>query len=221
MNVRLAAIGQAVLQALTARRGRLLVAAALVSGFTAAATAAPTQEITLQLSRSPDPVTKVERIFFRGAISTRAAGEQVTVMYQRCGFNFSTAIAGAFTQEGGVWEAAPSMAVASGIFRARWDNRLSSPVRYRAPAHVFFSRQRGRMFRVAVTAEAGLGARFVALQCLAGGRWVHLRRIRLGLDGAYTAEFRVPRRGLTLRIFVPEATAAPCYTASASQTVRS
>jgi hypothetical protein len=221
VNARLVAVRQAVHQVATARRGRLLVATALVSGFTAAATAAPMQEITLQLSRSPDPVTKVERIFFRGAISSRAAGEQVTVMYQRCGFNFSTAIAAAFTQEGGVWEAAPNAAVASGTFRARWDNRLSSPVRYRAPAHVFFSRQRGRKFRVAVTAEARLGGRFVALQRLAGGRWVHVRRIRLGLDGAYTAEFRVPRRGLTLRIYVPEATAAPCYTASASQTVRS
>jgi hypothetical protein len=194
---------------------------ALLSASAATAAAAPTQELTLQLSRAPDPVTKVERIFFSGAIPSRAAGEYVTVMYQKCGFNFSTAIAGATTQENGVWEAAPSAAVASGSFRARWNNRLSSPVRYRSPAHVFFSRQRGRMFRVAVTAEAKLGGRFVALQRLAGGRWVHVRRIRLGIDGAYSAEFRVPRRGLTLRIFVPEATAAPCYTASASQTVRS
>jgi hypothetical protein len=206
---------------MTARRGRLLVAAVLVSAFAATAAAGPTQELTLQLSRAPDPVTKVERIFFSGAIPSRAAGEYVSVMYQKCGFNFSTAIAGATTQEGGVWEAAPSIAVASGTFRARWNNRLSSPLRYRSPAHVFFSRQRGRIFRVAVTAEARLGRRVVALQRLAGGRWRHVRRIRLGIDGAYSATFAVPRRGLTLRIFVPAATAAPCYTAAASQTVRS
>jgi hypothetical protein len=221
MNARLAAVRQPILQAMSARRGRLLVAAALLSAFAANAAAAPTQDLTLQLSRSPDPVTKVERIIFSGAIPSRAAGEYVSVMYQKCGFNFSTAIAGATTQENGVWEAAPSIAVASGVFRARWNNRLSSPVRYRSPAHVFFSRQRGRIFRVAVTAEAKLGGRFVALQRLAGGRWTHVRRIRLGIDGAYSATFAVPTRGLRLRIFVPAATAAPCYTASASQTVRS
>jgi hypothetical protein len=206
---------------MTARRGHLLVAAALLAAFAATAAAAPTQEVTLRLERSPDPVTKVERIFFAGAISSRAAGESVTVMYQRCGLQFSTAVAAATTQEGGVWEAAPSVAVASGLFRARWNNRLSDPVRYRAPAHVFFSKQRGRTFRVAVTAEAKLAGRVVALQRLSGGRWVHVRRIRLELDGAYVAEFKVPRRGLRLRIFVPAATAAPCYAASASQTVRS
>ena len=206
---------------MTARRGHLLVAVALLAAFAATAAAAPTQEFTLRLSRSPDPVTKVDRIIFSGTIPSRAAGEYVSVMYERCGLNFSTAIAGATTQEGGVWEAVPSVATASGVFRARWNNRLSSPVRYRAPARVFFSRQRGRIFRVAVTAEAKLGGRFVALQRLAGGRWVHVRRIRLEIEGAYSATFAVPRRGLTLRIFVPAATAAPCYVASASQTVRS
>jgi hypothetical protein len=207
---------------MTATRGRLLLAAALVAAFAATATkAATSQEVTLQLNRSPDPVTKVERVFFRGVVSSRAAGEQVTVMYERCGFNFSTAVAGTFTQDGGVWEVSPTVAVASGVFRARWNNRLSSPVRYRAPAHVFFSKQRGRTFRVAVTAEARLGGRIVALQRLAGGRWTHVRRIRLNLDGAYTAEFKVPTRGLSLRIYVPEKTAAPCYAPAASQTVRS
>jgi hypothetical protein len=200
---------------------------ALAAAFAATSAAAPAQEVTLNLSRAPDPVTKTERVVFSGVIPTRAAGEYVTVMYEKCGFNFSTAIAGATTQEGGVWEASPSVAVASGVFRARWNNRLSAPVRYRAPARVFFSRQRGRKFRVAVTAEAKLKGGFVALQRLAGGRWVHVRRIRLtiegsaGYGGAYWAEFKVLRRGLTLRIFVPEATAAPCYVAAASQPVRS
>ena len=221
MKAHLVAVRQAVQRGTGPGRGRLLVAVALLSGFTAAAAAAPAQEITLQLSRSPDPVTKVERIFFRGVISSRAAGEQVTVMYERCGFKFSTAVAGTFTQEGGAWEVSPNVPVASGVFRARWNNRLSSPVRYRAPAHVFFSKQRGQRFRVAVTAEARLGGRVVALQRLAGGRWTHVRRIRLQLDGAYVAEFKVPRRGLALRIYVPEKTAAPCYAPAASQTVRS
>jgi hypothetical protein len=206
---------------MTAKRVHLLVAAALLSGLAATAAAAPTQEPTLQLSRSPDPVTKVERILFSGAIPSRAAGEYVTVMYQKCGFNFSTAIAGAMTQENGVWEAAPSIFVSSGVFRARWNNRLSSPVRYRSPAHVFFSKAGGRKFRVAVTAEAKLGGQFVALQRLAGGRWTHVRRIRLRIDQAYSATFAVPKPGLTLRIYVPAATAAPCYTASASRTIRS
>jgi hypothetical protein len=209
------------------RKCSVLAFTLVLATLAATSAAAPAQEVTLQLSRSPDPVTRTDRVVFSGAISSRAAGEYVTVMYQKCGFRFSTAIAGATTQEGGIWEASPSVGVASGVFRARWNNRLSEPVRYRAPARVFFSRQRGRKFRVAVTAEAKLNGRFVALQRLVGGRWVHVRRIRLGIGGsagyggAYWAEFAVPRRGLTLRIFVPQATAAPCYVASASQSVRS
>jgi hypothetical protein len=201
---------------------RLVVAGiAVVGALASAAAGALTQEVTLQLSRSPDPVTKTDRIIFSGAIPSREAGEYVSVVYEKCGYNFSTAVAGAITQEGGRWEAAPSVAVASGVFRARWNNRVSNPVRYRAPARVFFSKQRGQTFRVAVTAEAKLNGRFVALQRLAGGRWVHVRRIRLEVEGAYVASFKVPRRGLRLRIFVPDKTAAPCYEAAASQTVRS
>jgi hypothetical protein len=209
-------------------RSRCTLGFALIVGLLAgAAAAAPAQEPTLSLSRSPDPVTRNDRVVFSGTIPTRQAGEYVSVMFERCGANFATAIAGATTQEGGVWEASPTVAVGSGVFRARWNNRLSDPVRYRAPARIYFSRQRGRKFRVAVTAEAKLSSQFVALQRLAGGRWVHVRRIKLGIagsagyGGAYWAEFVVPRRGLTLRIFVPEGTAAPCYAASASQSVRS
>ncbi len=198
-----------------------LAVAALVAALASGAWAAAPEDVSLNLNRAIDPITKTERVTFSGAISSQAGAELVTVMYQKCGTNFFTSVAAAQTLEGGTWAASPTAAISSGIFRARWKNDQSDPVRYRAPARVYFSRGRGREFRVAVVADTILNSRFVLLQRLSGGRWVHVRRIRLELDGAYSAEFKVQKRGLRLRIVVPEKTAAPCYAPAVSQTVRS
>lgn len=198
-----------------------LAVALLVAALASGAWAAVPEDVSLNLNRAIDPVTKTERVTFSGTISSDAGAELVTVMYQKCGTTFSTSVAAAQTLEGGTWSASPTMPISSGTFRARWKNDQSEPVRYRAPARVYFSKQRGREFRVSVVADTILNQRFVSLQRLAGGRWVHVRRITLELDGAYSAEFKVQKRGLRLRIFVPAKTAAPCYASAVSQTVRS
>jgi hypothetical protein len=204
---------------------RLLLIAVLVA-LTSDGAAAPAPHVTL----------KVERIFgqphlfrlrFSGVISSGSANEYVAVVHQKCGNRSSTrTIAGATTRDDGSWEVIPpdyDPAPQSGTFRARWNGGLSEPVTLRPPVRVLIAKLRARRYHVSVLADS-LGGRFVALHRLAGGRWEHVRRMRLvasrAPDGStvYTATFAIRTRGLTLRILAPKKTAAPCHLPAASET---
>ena len=147
-------------------------------------------------------------------------------MHQKCGYRFSTAIGGATTGEGGVYEAIPRFGVPpqSGTFRAQWRGRLSEPVTVRSPVQIRFNKLPDRRYRVVISAEMNLKGRFVALQRLAGGRWTHVRRLRLetggqpGYTGFFMSEFKVRKRGLRLRVWVPASAVGSCHDPTASQT---
>lgn len=66
--------------------------------------------------------------------------------------------------------------------------------------------------------------RVVELQRYTGTRWVRVRRAKLARSPrptTFIAAFGVPTRGLTLRVFAPAATAAPCFKPNVSKTWRS
>lgn len=194
--------------------------------FAAAAVAAPAETVTLKVERFFEQEFGVWRLRFTGVIPSGAANEYVAVLHQRCGQRFSTAIGGATTREGGFYEAIPRYGVPpqSGTFRARWGRQISEPVTLRSPVRVSLVKEPGRRFRANVLADSDLSGRFIALQRLAGGRWAHVRRARLfpygqgGYGSFYTATFKVRKRGLRLRILVPQNTAAPCHEPAASNT---
>jgi hypothetical protein len=211
----------------------LLVAAALVVALVPAAAAAPSaQEVTLKVDRFFDPACNCIRVRFSGTVSSGREGEYVTVMQQRCGARFSTALAGATTEPGGVWSAMPSTyylhaPLVPGTFRARWKSHVSEPVPFRPPLKVSVRRDRtGGRFLVFVQAHATLRGEFLELQRLVAGQWKRLKYLRLGdrgvnYGGSYWASFRARRKGWTMRVFAPPETAAPCYSAGATPTFRS
>jgi hypothetical protein len=205
---------------------RLIAASIAVALFGTTASAAPAQEVTLEVERIYEQQYGLFRLRFSGGISSGAANEYVAVLHQKCGLRFSTAIGGATTAEGGSWESIPRYGAPpqSGTFRALWKGHRSEPVTLRSPVRISLIKQSARRYRVTVSADSNLSGRFVALQRLAGGSWRHVRRVRLapygqaGYAGFYTASFTVRKRGLRLRILVPEKTAAPCHEPAASQT---
>ena len=208
---------------------RLAVAGlALVGAFASTGAAAPADDVTLRVDRFVDQF-QINRLRFTGVISSGAANEYVAVMHRRCGQPSFTAIGGATTGEGGAWEAIPMFGTppTSGTFRAQWKGQVSRPVTVRSAVRIFLNRPRSGRHVVRVVADANLSGRFVALQRLAGGRWVHVRRARLtsygsaGFGGGFEATFTVRKRGLTLRFFVPEKTAAPCHLPGASRSFAS
>jgi hypothetical protein len=205
-----------------------LAACALVIGAVVPTSAAApaADEVTLRAERFFEQSSGLFRIRYSGRISSGQANEYVTILHQRCGQRFSTAIGGATTGEGGSWETVPVTGVTpqSGTFRARWKNHLSEPVTLRSPVRIVLIKRPAREYLVRVLAESNLSGRFVALQRLAGGRWTHVRRARLtsygfsGYGGGFEATFKVRKRGLRLRILVPAKTVAPCHDPATSQT---
>ncbi len=212
------------------RRPLVLVAIAgtAVASLASVASSAPSQSgMTLRVDRTHDPHFGRDRFQFSGSIPSRTAGEYVTVMALRCGQKFATAIAGGTTRADGTWEDTWDGFATGGTatYRARWKGEVSSPVTVRGELQLFFSRRSRSRFTIGFAADSIMLGRFVRLERLAAGRWTLVRRARLehggGTGTSYGATFVLSQRGLTLRIVVPRATAAPCYPPAQTPTFRS
>ena len=210
---------------------RLAVAGlAVFAALASTAGAAPTQSVTLHVHRFYSAECNCFKLQFSGRVSSDAPDEYVVIMQQRCGNNFSTAAGGASTVQGGSWlvEVGLPFSHASATYRARWGGHLSEPWTFRPEMPVWPLRRVGRRIQFALSAgeypDQRMKGRIVELQRLAAGRWTRMRRARLvpsrQLSGMFTATFTVRRRGLRVRVAVPEKTAAPCYTATATEPLR-
>jgi hypothetical protein len=110
-------------------------------------------------------------------------------------------------------------------FQAQWNNQYSRTLLARTPIHARLT-AKGRVLRLSVeTSYSGqsMNGRAVELQRRAGSRWVRIasRRLARVRDHRYEARFRVRSRGLTLRGFVPAASAKRCYLATATRAITS
>jgi hypothetical protein len=197
----------------------------LAAGFVTAATGAPAQRVTLEMERYYDHACRCMKTRFGGAIASGASNEYVAVLGKRCGYKYSTQVAGATTREGGFWTADVNPVLLSSTtnhFRARWNGHLSEPLIVRSPIPVFLDRKGGGRYGVWFYSDTNMRGRLVELQRLTAGSWTRFRRKRLVRSpdqlGIYRAVFTVRERGLRLRFSVPPETAAPCYNAGASPT---
>jgi hypothetical protein len=199
----------------------LFVVAAVAT--VAPASSVSAEELTLQVDRYFDPSFGRFRIHFSGTIPSRVANEYVTVMAEKCGQPFATAVAGGTTRADGSWEDTFRAFSFGGtaVYRARWKGQLSAPVRVRGELQLTVSRRSRGRFVVAIPADANLSRRPVQVQRLSSGRWTLFRRVLLqpggGSGTAFVAEFTVRQRGLRLRVLVPAKTARPCYGPAVTQ----
>jgi hypothetical protein len=208
-------------------RCTVAAATAALAGLAATTTApAAAPHVTLVIERVYEPACYCYRLRFRGVVSPRAGNEYVAVTQRKCGFGFATSVAGASTRADGSWTAEASVpGSTSATYRARWGRRLSKPVRVRPQLRMQLLKLGVERYRVTVnTGEARqqLAGRFVQLQRLAAGSWTRIRRVRLAADrgvfGSFSATFAVRKRGLRIRIAVPQKSAAPCFAPTLSQT---
>jgi hypothetical protein len=201
----------------------VVLAVAAMATVAPAASSAPADELTLQVDRYFDPSFGRFRIHFSGTIPSRVANEYVTVMAEKCGQPFATAVAGGTTRPDGSWEDTFRAFSFGGtaVYRARWNGQLSPPVRVRGELQVSVNRRSRGRYVVAIPADANLSRRPVRVQRLSSGRWMLFRRVLLqpggGSGTAFIAEFTVRQRGLRLRVVVPATTARPCYGPAVTQ----
>jgi hypothetical protein len=189
--------------------------------------------VTLGVVRYYDSGNRLYRFRFSGSTSSRSAGEYVTVMQQKCGYSFATAIAGAQTRAGGFWDVetsfAPRPEFDTNTYFARWGSARSRAVAFRGKLLVTAINVGKGRIRVTVwrggDALQDMRGRQVVLQRLVAGRWTRIGARRLRVDreafSGYVATFTVRARGWTLRAFVPARNARPCFNQSASERVRS
>jgi hypothetical protein len=205
-----------------------VIAATAAAGIAATAGGAPADDVTLRAERYYDDGNRIYRLRFSGTIPSGAANEYVAVLHQKCGQGggTGTAVAGATTRQGGVWEAPPVSAARpefdSSTYRARWRGRLSAPVEFRAKLTTSIAKLSGGRYRIIVsTLSTGqnMNGRVVELQRLESGQWNDVQRGRLsGSRTTFRTTFTVPTAGLTLRGFVPAPSASPCYVATPTET---
>jgi hypothetical protein len=212
---------------------RLALLLALVFAAVALPAAAGFREaeaVTLSFARWFDKPSKTMKYRFTGSVSNGAAGEDVTVMQQVCGYTFGTAVAGTQTRSGGFWEAEPASAYViapSATFGARWKNETSTPVVFRPRLAVYLiPLGRGRLhFTLSIGSvyQKMLGKQIV-LERLRAKRWTVVQRRPLTYDssspnGTYNARFAVTK-GWTVRARVPEKVAGRCFLPNRTKKVK-
>lgn len=201
--------------------------------------AARAENVTLGL-RDFRNANGVRVLVFTGVVSSPEPRQDVEIVGQDCGLSGYRLIAATETTTGGAFQAEnpgqsppyASTPLTSGMtFRARWNGNLSNPVQYRLPAYPFAVKIPGAAWKVHFGPQelrVPLAGKVVELQRFSGGRWVRIQTARLKLRPSlrwgpfnHEAVFSVPRRGLRLRGFLPEGSAAPCYSAGATEPWRS
>lgn len=174
------------------------------------------------------------RHLFSGRLANGAEGELVTVLAKGCPRDSETAVAGATTVAGGFWEAEAATASqrTAMTYRARWEGRFSEPVKVWTPIFVNAAKAGPRSVIVFVETSGALqnlNRKFVQLQRFdrSTGRWRLYKRASLRRNTgpglfpfSFTTTFRQVRRGLTVRVLVPRKTAAPCYQARATDSIK-
>jgi len=139
------------------------------------------------------------RVRLTGVVPTRVANEQVVVFVQAYGEGSFHSVATVITASDGTWSylATPQIATA---YQASWHGGISAPVTVAVHPRITLTRTRSGHFITRVIAGHRFAHRIVQLQRRKNGRWVTIKRVRLGIRSR--AEFRatLPKGSSTLRI---------------------
>ena len=139
------------------------------------------------------------RVRLTGVVPTRVANEQVVIFVQAYGEGSFHSVATVITASDGTWSylATPQIATA---YQASWHGGVSAPVTVAVHPRITLTRTRSGHFITRVIAGHSFAHRIVQLQRRKNGRWVTIKRVRLGVRSR--AEFRatLPKGSSTLRI---------------------
>jgi hypothetical protein len=157
-------------------------------------------------------------VLLRGTVPVRAAGQPVTVFAQPYGTPSFQSIAVVLTAADGSWAylAKPTIATA---YRAVWQGATSAAASVGVHPAVAVTR-RGLHFIVRVGAGHGFPHRVVQLQRRsATGRWVTVKRVRLGARSRVGFNAVLPHARSVLRVAISVNQAGAGYLGGASRTM--
>src|SRR5215213_3114470 len=161
------------------------------------------------------------RLDLSGRIPSEKAGEYVEVLERECGSRFFRISTGASTVDGGFWSKNEVVFFTTVTYVARWNGRLSEEVTVRSPLYVLPLPLPKRRWRIMVNTrlQSMVGRTIVLQRKTAEDTWERVRTAKLrrgSTFGTYETIVPIPTHGLTVRIFVPQASARPCHDAAVS-----
>jgi phosphodiesterase/alkaline phosphatase D-like protein len=139
------------------------------------------------------------RIRLAGVVPTRQANEQVVVFLQAYGEDSAHSVATVITAADGTWSylARPRIATS---YRASWRGGMSQPVTVAVHPRITLKRTRTGHFVARVVARRSFAHRTVQLQRRKAGRWVTIKRTRLGIHSRIEFRATLPKGRSTVRI---------------------
>ena len=155
-----------------------------------------------------------------GRISSGQSGQGVQVFAQELGQTSFTKVADVSTTTNGAWSYVARPQVQT-TYQVRWRGSTSGSVTIRVRPRVglgIVSLARG-VFRARVTARTSFAGKLVYFQRRNSlGRWVTLKRVRLGSTSAATFRARLPRGVSRIRVYVPQSQVGAGYIPGVSST---
>lgn len=173
---------------------------------------------SVSLAASIPIVRHGEQARLTGAVSTRQAGQTVTIWAQPYGQTAETQVATLATGAEGVFDLPVEPQLLT-VYRARWTTRVSEPISVQVRPRITLLPGRRGWFLARVTAARSFAGRWVYLQRLSSfGQWVSVRKYTLGRNSGRL--FRIPQTGGTYRVFMTVNQAGVGYLESWSGTQR-
>jgi hypothetical protein len=151
-----------------------------------------------------------------GAISSRRAGETVSVLAQPFGQASFSSIASVSTTTSGGWTHIAQPTIRT-TYKVQWQSATSATVTIQVRPRIGLGVRRG-VFYVKVAAGHSLGGKVVYFQRLSSfGQWVIRKKLVLNARSAKRFRAKLPHGRSRVRVFMPQAQAGPGYLAGVSR----
>jgi plastocyanin len=181
--------------------------------------APPPGATSLTLATSKPQVVYGGTVTLSGTISSKQAGEKVSVLAQPFGSSSFSSIADVTTGAGGSWSFTVKPTIRTG-YEAKWKSATSSAATVGVRPLVTFHVLSGGRFSTKVVAARSFSGRSVQLQRRSSfGQWVTIKRVRLNTSSAAVFRATVPRGTSSLRIAISVNQAGSGYLAGISRTI--
>ena len=171
------------------------------------------------LTASATSVVYGGSVTLSGLVPTRRAGELVTIYAREVNGGSPHSLASVVTDATGAWRFAVRPTILT-YYLAGWNGGFTPETAVGVRPSVSFRALTGRRFKVLVRGSHSFAGRFVQLQRrTASGRWVTVKRVRLGRHSGAIFRARLPRGTSTLRVAMSVNQAGFGYLAGFSRTI--
>jgi hypothetical protein len=180
---------------------------------------APKGAGTLTLAASTLQVVYGTATTLSGAVSTKQAGESVTILAQRYGEAKLAALATITTTAGGAWSYTTKPTIGTS-YQGQWKNATSPTLAVGVRPLGAFHLLTANRFSTKQVAAHSFAGKYVQLQRRSSlGQWVTLKRMQLNAASASIFHPTLPTGTSTLRIAMSVNQAGPGYLGGISRTI--